>query len=309
MEVSDLASAHSDEAAALFNRLTRGLPHSFPALPEEIAAAIEAPLAYAQHPVRVAVQHRGMLRGLALAALNTPDAAEETFRVAGPGCGSITGLFGDSPDVLEVLTRVVTERLREGGAGRLVAFDAGECLNQMPFFNAGFAACPEGLAGVGWALSRAGFTLTTRELNMTCDLRERSTWSLGGQRWAQASPLLSAGLTAGTVFRCPEKIEVAVSCGVRRVGSCIGHLIASRQRHRAAESHGYITWLGVDPDYQRQGIGRVLLRLMIEQMRELGVGRVLLTTGSQNWRAQPLYLSAGFVVEGTSVTFARDCAA
>ncbi|MFD1214654.1 GNAT family N-acetyltransferase [Arthrobacter sp. GCM10027362] len=54
--------------------------------------------------------------------------------------------------------------------------------------------------------------------------------------------------------------------------------------------------LAVDPAVQRSGVGRALVRAIIDHARNLdGIDAVSLTTGSDWWRAHRLYESLGFV--------------
>lgn len=50
----------------------------------------------------------------------------------------------------------------------------------------------------------------------------------------------------------------------------------------------------VDPEYQRKGLGRYLLRYLVEKSRQTDVDMVLLEVRRSNAAAQQLYLSEGF---------------
>ena len=52
--------------------------------------------------------------------------------------------------------------------------------------------------------------------------------------------------------------------------------------------------LAIDPTWQRQGIGRAVLRQVCEQLRQEGVRRVGLEVAVDNERALGLYTSIGF---------------
>ncbi len=69
-------------------------------------------------------------------------------------------------------------------------------------------------------------------------------------------------------------------------------------RQRAGEDdepRGRVTMIGVDPDYQGQGVGRDLLRDGLVHARDSGLKTVRLTVDDQNRTAHSLYLSMGFV--------------
>lgn len=62
--------------------------------------------------------------------------------------------------------------------------------------------------------------------------------------------------------------------------------------HGAGEGH--VLNLGVKPSFQRRGIGRTLLRLLIDDARQLSLSTVYLEVRSSNVKATALYESEGF---------------
>ncbi len=58
--------------------------------------------------------------------------------------------------------------------------------------------------------------------------------------------------------------------------------------------------LYIDPDLQRQGIGRRLLERTLEHPRLAGAGRIYLQVWSENQHALALYRSLGFEIAGTT---------
>ena len=59
-----------------------------------------------------------------------------------------------------------------------------------------------------------------------------------------------------------------------------------------------INGVGVDPSYQRRGIGRTLLDAAIAEARSRGARRLTLRVFAPNAAARALYEAAGFEVEG-----------
>jgi ribosomal protein S18 acetylase RimI-like enzyme len=59
----------------------------------------------------------------------------------------------------------------------------------------------------------------------------------------------------------------------------------------------HIVLLSVLPDYQRRGVGAALVNRAKADARSLGVRRLTVGTGHQNWRALLFYLRNGFVPE------------
>lgn len=59
----------------------------------------------------------------------------------------------------------------------------------------------------------------------------------------------------------------------------------------------YISDLWVDPPYQRQGIGRSILDVMLAQITLQGFKFALISTHQQNIAAMQLYLKCGFTIQ------------
>ena len=57
---------------------------------------------------------------------------------------------------------------------------------------------------------------------------------------------------------------------------------------------GYIYRMAVHPNYQRQGIGRMLLQELEQRFRSKGAMRIALNRDLNNPRAQQFYLSLGY---------------
>lgn len=75
------------------------------------------------------------------------------------------------------------------------------------------------------------------------------------------------------------------------VGFILGTTVTKR---RSAWKYGLMVWLGVDPDYQRYGIGTKLFREFKERMLESGVRMLIVDTEADNLEALHFFRSAGF---------------
>ena len=299
MVIRPLTNEWLDPARDLYNMLTRRLPHCFPAGRSEFREAMEAPPELANAPLQFAAIEGDWLQGFAFGSVC--DDSDGPARVAEPGDGLLTGLYCRSSAAAEALISAALRHLGLAGAARFVAFDAGESRNHLRFFNSGFPACSETLAFVPQSLARSGFVVATRELHLTRDLICEET---GPPSHLKSPP----GIGARWISDHPALLELHAMRRERAIARCEGRLLQSRLNAAAARSRGYIQWLGVDPEFQGRGIGRFLLREMLRRMALLGMKQVFLTTGSQNWRAQPLYYSEGFVLAGTSITMIKDTA-
>lgn len=100
------------------------------------------------------------------------------------------------------------------------------------------------------------------------------------QGWADSQEHLSLLVLA-------EDGDVAGSC------NCSYSTEKIRYRHRASLG------ISVRQDYQRQGIARRLLEIQEEWCRSQGIEKLCLEVDTLNTKAIGLYLSRGFVVEGT----------
>jgi ribosomal protein S18 acetylase RimI-like enzyme len=186
-----------------------------------------------------------------------------------------------------------------------VAFDPGDLDNCLPGFNGGFPGLPEMLPFTPHLLARAGFRIATRELHLTL------APELDGPRgedealaiWSAPTGSMPALVRMNVSVSDDGFVEVDAVRGKRRVGSARAHILGSDKEHEALT--GYITWLGVDEDERRQGIGRALLDQTVSLLADQDARRIFLTTGSQNWTAQSLYLVSGFKVVGTSISLVR----
>ena len=69
--------------------------------------------------------------------------------------------------------------------------------------------------------------------------------------------------------------------------------------------HVGVLSVGVHPDRQRTGIGRALMTHLIEHGRAHGLQRLELYVRGDNAPAQALYVSLGFVQEGTRARFIK----
>ncbi len=100
----------------------------------------------------------------------------------------------------------------------------------------------------------------------------------------------------------------ARSAALRRVGRIggatdrvIGYVLGQRLVDEVE-----IYSLAVDPDWQRNGLGRRLLERYLERMRSEGVSRVRLEVRSQNAPARQLYRGLGFQREGRRPVYYAD---
>jgi ribosomal protein S18 acetylase RimI-like enzyme len=97
-----------------------------------------------------------------------------------------------------------------------------------------------------------------------------------------------------------DNLVLVATIGDRIVGSAsVSRVTPSFTRHVGVFS------LEVHPDHQRKGIGRSLLVACLDWAKSQGIERFELYTRADNDRAQALYESEGFRLEGKRVRFIR----
>ena len=87
---------------------------------------------------------------------------------------------------------------------------------------------------------------------------------------------------------------------------CVYSTLAALSDDPQAAQWGYIHWLHVAPELRRHGLARYLLTSALDRLYRERCSGCWLTTGADNWPAQPLYLSLGFEIADASATFRRQ---
>ncbi len=79
-------------------------------------------------------------------------------------------------------------------------------------------------------------------------------------------------------------------------GKVIGFILGviSGWEFRVPETTGWIDTIGVDPDYQGRGIGKLLFERLIEEMRKRGVKRVFTLVNWEDWDLLRFFRKMGF---------------
>lgn len=75
------------------------------------------------------------------------------------------------------------------------------------------------------------------------------------------------------------------------VGFALGTTVS---KNKSSWKYGYLIWLGVSPDYQRQGMASRLFDKLAEKMIEDGVRMFMVDTGASDHAALQLFKKKGF---------------
>jgi ribosomal protein S18 acetylase RimI-like enzyme len=177
-------------------------------------------------------------------------------------------------------TRVVTAALAPPEQEGFLAagFEVEERLHLLARDLGSLAPVPAGLA-----LRRVGRVLRPQVLQVD-HAAFPAFWQFDGHGLDEA-----LGATPRTRFRA-----ALAAHGDRRV---LGYAISGRSGHR-----GFVQRLAVDPEAQRQGIGRGLLLDGLHWMRRRGVRRAVVNTQLDNDAALMLYQQCGFRREPAGLT-------
>ncbi len=94
-----------------------------------------------------------------------------------------------------------------------------------------------------------------------------------------------------TITKSPLPSLVAEIEGII-VGFIFGE--ASGWEYGVPENVGWIDTIGVDPDYQKKGIGRLLIKELLNYMKKVGVDTVYTYVNWQNWDLLRFFNAMGF---------------
>ncbi|MBL7173688.1 MAG: GNAT family N-acetyltransferase [Desulfobacteraceae bacterium] len=94
----------------------------------------------------------------------------------------------------------------------------------------------------------------------------------------------------------PEKHSQISSLVAELDGKVIGFIMggASRWEYGVPENVGWIDTIGVDPDYQRKGIAKILFTEMTNNLKEVGVDTIYTFVTRRDWKLLKFFNSIGF---------------
>jgi ribosomal protein S18 acetylase RimI-like enzyme len=277
--IVSLQPAHIPQLYRIYRAQTDGLPHCL--VPSE--ARFAADLGRLEAGELLVAEERGSVLGFAALRPVTDDQDTEA--------DAITALFFADE---AAGTLLVAECVRRVPSGALLAFPQSHGNAPVQGYNAGWDGLSDRMPAQPRLLARHGFAPYYRELLLACELVDElpAPPELPGMRLL-GEPRESGG------FR--QRAWV----GEERIGLCIYSLVADRADDPRGARTGSIDWLGTEAHVRRRGVARTLLLRALAHLRLLGCEQCWLTTGADNWPAQALYLSLGFVVVDSAASFVR----
>jgi ribosomal protein S18 acetylase RimI-like enzyme len=204
----------------------------------------------------------------------------------------ITTLFSPREVIVEELLRAAIELV--SSVERLVAFppEHGRCV--VPSYNASWSSLSDQHPVVTRVLARHGFVPYYRELLL----------ELRGTYFPPVVTPLIDDIELAPRIEEHERILVARQ-GEDRAGVCVYTTLVHLTDHPEAKHWGYIDWLHVESAFRRRGLARALLTRTLKNLAAEGCDGCWLTTGAENWPAQPLYFAMGFEIVASTASFRR----
>lgn len=92
-------------------------------------------------------------------------------------------------------------------------------------------------------------------------------------------------------FQSEPELALVADLGGRLVGFAMGTIYEKR---RSSWSYGHMTWIGVDPQAARRGVGSRLFREMLSRLERLGARMLVVDTEADNDAALAFFAKHGF---------------
>jgi len=90
-------------------------------------------------------------------------------------------------------------------------------------------------------------------------------------------------------------------------GKIVGFILANtiEKEGTAWKKYGYVSWIGVDQEYQRSNLGQRLYRRLEDRLEEDGVRMVIADTDADNEKAISFFKALGFSIRADHVWMAK----
>ena len=91
-----------------------------------------------------------------------------------------------------------------------------------------------------------------------------------------------------------------------QVGICESICGGEFSSHADAQAWLHTVWLGIEDDFQGQGLGRYLLQYALQEMKEIGYRHAAISTAWDNHRAFLFYSNCGYWTVDWTYEFVKD---
>ena len=280
MEIAQYDPSMVDDVTALYNDVVRGVPHCWPVAADDMAKALASDPATSpestldDETVVVAIDG-GEVHAFAHAGMQLP---EDPYRQS---IGVVRFLAFRRNDH-RAGQAVLAEAESHIGARSIAPSLAFDQAYRYPFFCFGAAYLSDELDHIGSALGLAGYSRVCGEVFLD---------------WPDFAPAPTASTlpVAGAELRVMEVPGGGALPGLQVQCARCWHVSAGDfSRADEAQEWAFCTSLHVRREFQRNGIGKWLLRTALGYVKERGYRHASISTASENWRAQSLYGNMGY---------------
>ena len=94
--------------------------------------------------------------------------------------------------------------------------------------------------------------------------------------------------------------------GDEQVGICESVCGGEFSSHPEAQDWLHTVWLGVEDEFQGQGLGRYLLQYALEETKKIGYRHAAISTAWENYRAFLFYSNCGYRTVDWTYGFVKD---
>lgn len=121
-------------------------------------------------------------------------------------------------------------------------------------------------------------------------------------------PNLPVELSVEWEDRCRERSHCTVKAyrGDEQVGICESVCGGEFSSHPDAQDWLHTVWLGIEGNFQGQGLGRYLLQSALQEMHKVGYRHAAISTNWENYRAFLFYSNCGYRVVDWTYEFVKN---
>jgi GNAT superfamily N-acetyltransferase len=310
MKILDYSPDHLPELAALYNDLTRAVPHCYPALAQELAGAIAGEYGLESSGQHLAVESvflasDGELLGFVhVGERDQPrkengeeDGEEEESGGSSTGVIRFLGYRRGCRDAGQALLETAENWFRERQISSVTVFPQAF---RYPFYGFAHISISDRLDHVQALFFNNGYSVSEGE------------YVLDWPNFDPVFPEAPAGFDVDIYAqRTPSSgalpdVTLKAHLDDEQIGECVFIGASAFSRREEAQSWAFCNWLGVEEPYRRRGLGLYLLRLALVEVHDAGYIHAAISTALENYRALLFYTNYGFHVVDTTRQFSRQ---
>ncbi|MBT3270769.1 GNAT family N-acetyltransferase [Candidatus Poribacteria bacterium] len=302
MAVTRLELGDAGILAPLYNGLVADVPFCWPVSAEEFAAGAARQSAYDRlsdrlDAQRLLVSRRGDdILGFAHTALETQDGETR-------GIIRFIGYAPGERAAGQELLRTAERRLRDVGAREALAFAHDY---SYPFYHLAFGYLSDRLGHVLGLLGINGYKVApegsySRREEVFFDWPDYDV-----ARPESPDPMLTVDVQPQEGAGRLPNVRFHMRRDGDHVGVCDTNCVGDWSRAEEAQDAFFVTWLGIDDEWQGNGWGRFLLLSALYELKRLGYRRSTISTNLTNYRAMTFYANLGYEVVGNGYEFTKS---